>query len=69
MYRVEVKNACKCFFKSGLAENSVFDTKAEAKEEADYMLGIMNSNFCHKHTFVLNEMGNNYEIIIKPNIK
>jgi hypothetical protein len=67
MKRVEVKNACRCFFKSGMVEKQTFDTKEEAKEEAEYMLGVMNSTFCHKHKFSLVESFGNYTINIAPN--
>lgn len=66
MYSVSVKNACSCFLKSGLGEHQEFQTQEEAKKEAEYMLGVMNSNFCHKHKFVLNEKFGDYTIFIQP---
>lgn len=65
-YKLKVQNACKCFLKSGFAEQSEFSTKEEAKNEAEYMLGIMQANFCKKHEFVLNEQFGDYTIFIKP---
>ena len=48
-YKVNVQNTCRCFLKSGMAESSEFETKEEAKKEAEYMIGVMNSTFCAKH--------------------
>ncbi len=69
MYRVEVKNACSCFIKSGFSEQQQFETKEAAKAEAQYMLGVMNSTFCHKHRFSLSEMAGDFTIMITPNSK
>jgi nucleoid DNA-binding protein len=64
MYRVEVINACRCFLKSGFLEQQRYITKDEAKEEAEQMLQIMNSTFCHKHEFKMIENFGNYTINI-----
>ena len=66
MYKVKVENVCSCFMKSGFAEMQEFDSKEKAKEEAEYMIGIMKSNFCQKHEFALNEQFGDYTIFIKP---
>ncbi len=66
MYKVKVENVCRCFLKSGFGEIQEFDSKEKAKEEAEYMIGIMRSNFCQKHEFVLNEQFGDYTIFIKP---
>ena len=65
-YKVKVQNVCRCFLKSGFGEDSTFATKEEAKKEAEYMIGIMQSNFCQKHEFALNEQFGDYTIFIKP---
>jgi len=65
-YKVKVQNVCSCFLKSGFGEQSSFDTKEEAKKEAEYMIGIMQSNFCKKHEFSLSEKFGDYTIFIKP---
>ncbi|WP_321777857.1 hypothetical protein [Sulfurimonas sp.] len=65
MYKVKVQNSCRCFLKSGFSENLEFDTKDEAKKEAEYMIGIMKSNFCQKHEFALSEQFGDYTIFIK----
>ena len=64
MYRVKVENSCRCFLKSGMAEVLEFDTKAEAKTKAEAMLEKMNTTFCHKHKFILNEKFGDYIIFI-----
>jgi len=66
MYTVEVKNPCSCFFKNGFAERAEFDTEAAAKEEAEYLMRIMASNFCQKHQFSMIEQVGNFTIYIKP---
>ena len=65
-YKVKVQNACKCFLKSGFGEETVFATKDEAKKEAEHMMGVMQSTFCQKHEFALNEQFGDYTIFIKP---
>jgi len=66
MYRVEVKNPCSCFIKNGFAEKSEFNTEEAAKEEAEYLIKTMRSNFCQKHEFEMSERLGSYTIFIKP---
>ena len=66
MYKVEVKNPCSCFVKNGFIEKSEFETQDAAKEEAEYLMKIMASNFCQKHEFVMSEQLGNYTLFIKP---
>jgi len=65
-YKVNVQNTCRCFLKSGMAETMEFDSKEEAKKEAEYMIGVMNSTFCQKHEFALVEQFGDFTIFIKP---
>ena len=65
MYSVSVKNSCRCFLKSGMPEEQSFETKEAAQKEAEKMLSVMNSTFCHKHKFVLNEKFGDYTIFIQ----
>lgn len=51
--------------KSGMAEVLDFSTEDEAEKEAQAMLEKMQSSFCKKHDFVLNEKFGDYEIYIK----
>ncbi len=66
MYKVKIENACNCVFKSGLSEETSFNTQEEAKKEAEYMIGVMKTTFCQKHEFVLNEQFGDFSIFIKP---
>jgi len=66
MYKVNVTNPCSCFIKNGFVETQDFATKEEAKEEAEYLIKIMKSNFCQKHEFSMIEQFGNYTIYIKP---
>ena len=66
MYKVKVENACRCFFRSGLAESLDFSSQDEAKKEAESMIEKMNSTFCKKHEFALIEQFGDYTIFIKP---
>lgn len=66
MYKVNVMNPCSCFVKNGFIDAQDFATKEEAKSEADYLMGIMNSNFCQKHEFSMTEQFGNFTIYIKP---
>jgi len=66
MYKVNVMNPCSCFVKNGLADVQDFDTKEQAKEEAEYLMNLMQKNFCKKHEFSMSEQFGNYTIYIKP---
>lgn len=66
MYKVKVENACRCFLRSGFAEMQEFSSKDEAKGEAESMIKIMESNFCKKHEFSINEQFGDFTIYIKP---
>lgn len=66
MHKVKVENSCSCFLKSGMAEVQEFETKDEAKKEAESMLGSMQDKFCKKHEFSMNEQFGDFTIYIKP---
>ena len=66
MYKIKVYNSCSCMIKSGMADILEFDTEEEAKKEAQNMLQKMQSNFCKKHDFTLNEKFGDFEIYIRP---
>lgn len=67
MYRVEVKNSCRCFLRSGMIENQHFASAAEAKAEAEAMVEQMQRDFCKKHRFVLTQTGFVFTVSIVPN--
>lgn len=64
-YKVKVVGACSCFLKSGLPEISEFETKEKAKSEAEEIYQRMNTTFCHKHKFKLNEIGMEFIITVR----
>lgn len=66
MVRVEVKNPCRCFLRSGMAEHQDFATLAEAKEAAEAMREEMVRHFCKKHDFVLTQTVLGFTITIVP---
>ena len=66
MYKVRVQNPCSCFVKNGFSEVQEFESKEAAKEEAEYLMRIMESNFCKKHQFSMTEQFGDYTIFIKP---
>lgn len=68
MYRVEVKNACRCFLRDGLPEVQEFQTKEQAQKEAESMLEYMEKNFCKKHKFDLQNQFSTYTIYIRPGV-
>ena len=63
---VHVQNPCSCFFKSGLPETQQFDSAADAREEAQSLLEMMQKKFCKKHEFSLSEGIGKYTIFIRP---
>jgi hypothetical protein len=62
MYEVKVSLECGCFKKSAYNAQSSFENKEEALSTAQKMVDDMNTNFCGKHKFSLNEDGNNINI-------
>lgn len=64
LFYVKVQGACSCYLKTGLPEVNQFKTLEEAKSEAEYIFGVMNSTFCHKHKFDLYQSGNDFIINI-----
>lgn len=65
-YTVDVKNPCRCFFRSGMAENERFETADQAKAAAEAMVAQMERDFCKKHDFLLTQTGFTYTITIVP---
>ena len=66
MYKVKVMNPCSCFVKNGFVDTQDFDTKEDAKAEAEHLIGVMESSFCKKHEFSMNEQFGSFTIYIKP---
>jgi hypothetical protein len=66
MYKLEVKNPCRCFMRSGDAQVQHFNSLAEVQEEAQIQLERMQKNYCKKHRFVPSHMGGHYTISMLP---
>lgn len=66
MYKLEVKNPCRCFMRSGDADVQYFNSLAEIQEEAQMQLERMQKNYCKKHRFVATHIGGHYVISILP---
>ena len=65
MYKVVIKNSCRCVLKSGMNESLEFETQEEAKKEAELMIEKMKTTFCQKHQFIINEQFGDFTIYIK----
>lgn len=68
MSRVNVKNVCKCFIKSAMAESQEFKDPKEAEQEAQEMIAKMRAEFCKKHDFVIVKEFDDFNIVIKPRV-
>lgn len=68
MYKVKVTNTCSCFLKSGLPQEEEYDTEEEAQKEANAMMHTMNSEFCHKHEFILHEQFGDFTISMRTRL-
>lgn len=62
MYRVVVSQRCGCFQRSDLENNLEFSSKDDALLKAIDMRDVMNKDFCGKHEFQLQEMGEHFVI-------
>lgn len=62
MYTINIDKECGCFRRSGLENNTNFETNDAALLQANSMVRHMNTNFCAKHEFVLTEQGNRFQI-------
>lgn len=62
MYKVIIQNECECFKKSDIENNQTFSSQTSAVMRAMKILNQMNSTFCEKHNFVLQESGDNFVI-------
>ncbi len=62
MYKVVVSNQCGCFRTSGLKAHQEFESKDDALSTAIEMKDKMNSDFCSKHEFEVQEMFDNFMI-------
>ena len=64
MFKITVEKECGCFQKSDFTNNVSFANKDDALMEAMKMVNHMNEEFCAKHTFRLEEDGQNFDIFV-----
>jgi len=62
MHTITIDKECGCFKKSAYENNMKFESKADAQMQADLMMSYMNSKFCGKHSFELEEKEDNFYI-------
>ena len=65
MFKIVVEKECGCFRRSELENNIELASKDDALMKALDMVNEMNSEYCAKHKFSLEELGNSF--IIKMN--
>jgi len=65
MYKIVVEKECGCFKKSDFENNKQVESKDEALTESLNMVNVMNNDFCGKHEFKLQEVGNDFVIAFK----
>jgi len=62
MFKIIVEKECGCFKRSAMENNVAMDSKDEALTKALDMVNTMNSKFCGKHSFALEEVENTFLI-------
>jgi hypothetical protein len=62
MFKIIVDKECGCFKRSDMQSSTTVDSKDEALEKGLEMVNSMNSEFCKKHTFTLEEQGDTFLI-------
>ena len=62
MFKVIIEKECGCFKKSDMVNNESVDNKDDALMKGITMVNAMNDDFCGKHEFKLQEVGNDFVI-------
>ncbi|OCL83110.1 hypothetical protein [Arcobacter porcinus] len=62
MYKLVIQDKCSCFHKYKLDGILEFSSKDDALQKAIDLRNYMNSTFCKKHSFEVQEMFNNFVI-------
>jgi len=62
MFKIEVEKECGCFKKSSLKNGIELESKDEALLKSLEMRDIMNDEFCGKHSFKVQEVGEKFVI-------
>ena len=64
MYTVQMEHECGCFKKSEFKKIKTFDKQQDAYNYANIAAELMNEDFCTKHYFTTQRVGN-YEFFIR----
>ena len=62
MFKIIVEKECGCFRRSDMQSNTTLESKDEALMKGLEMVNAMNSDFCKKHSFTLEEQGDTFLI-------
>ncbi len=62
MFKIIVEKECGCFKRSDMQNNLEFASKDEALLKTLDMRDTMNGDFCGKHNFKVEEVGNDFVI-------
>ena len=62
MFKIVVEKECGCFRRSDMQSNTTLESKDEALMKGLEMVNTMNSDFCKKHSFILEEQGDTFLI-------
>ena len=62
MFKIVVEKECGFFRRSDMQNNVAMDSKDEALTKALEIVNTMNSEFCAKHSFALEEVENTFLI-------
>lgn len=62
MYKIVLDRECGCFKRSDMTNNIEVASKDEALEKSLEMVNTMNNDFCSKHKFSLEEVGDTFLI-------
>lgn len=63
MYTVEMEHKCNCFNKSEYEDSKSFDTHKDAYNYSKMLAELMNEDFCTKHLFVAQRVGDSEFLI------
>ena len=64
MYTIKIQNECECFKKSELKNNITLPSATSAVMQAMKILIQMNTTFCEKHNFIIEEDNGNFVIAL-----
>ena len=62
MFKIIIENECGCFKKSDMQNGESIGNKDDALMKSLDMVNIMNNEFCGKHDFKLQEVGEDFVI-------